>query len=122
MPQVERLVQEDGADDRAVVAFLKDTTMVRSAAAAAAACALLCLGRSPFGLTGRPRARALLFFFQVGLLPVPHPIVIRKYQPNRHTNMWFTTFLWGLVFLRNQENPLFDGSKIKLFSVMLRDA
>ena len=44
-----------------------------------------------------------------------------KYQPNRHTNMWFTTFLWGMVFLRNQANPLFDGTKIRLFSVVLRE-
>lgn len=38
----------------------------------------------------------------VGLLPVPHPIVIRKYQPNDFTNLWFTTFTWGVIFLRNQ--------------------
>jgi hypothetical protein len=25
----------------------------------------------------------------VGLLPVPHPILIRKYQPNPGTAMWF---------------------------------
>ena len=38
----------------------------------------------------------------VGLLPVPHPIVIRKYTPNRFTGLWFTAFLWGVVFLNNQ--------------------
>ncbi|RQM23526.1 hypothetical protein B5M09_004121, partial [Aphanomyces astaci] len=39
---------------------------------------------------------------QVGLLPVPHAIVIRKYQTNQFTNLWFTTFTWGVIFLRNQ--------------------
>jgi len=53
----------------------------------------------------------------VGLLPVPHPIVIRKYQPNTFTSLWFTAFLWGVVFLQNQVLPLFDGASIKLFTV-----
>ena len=53
----------------------------------------------------------------VGLLPVPHPIVIRKYQPNQYTNLWFTTFVWGVIFLRNQSLPIFDVKTIKLFSV-----
>jgi frataxin-like iron-binding protein CyaY len=38
----------------------------------------------------------------VGLLPVPHPIVIRKYQANAYTNVWFSAYLWGVIFLRNQ--------------------
>jgi hypothetical protein len=38
----------------------------------------------------------------VGLLPVPHAIVIRKYQPNQYTALWFTAFMWGVIFLRNQ--------------------
>jgi len=53
----------------------------------------------------------------VGLLPVPHAIVIRKYQPNNFTSLWFTAFLWGCLFLGNQLLPLFDGSSIKLFTV-----
>lgn len=54
----------------------------------------------------------------VGLLPVPHAIVIRKYQPNQYTALWFTAFLWGVIFLRNQ-NPIqvFDGDAIELFQV-----
>ncbi|CAF4483003.1 unnamed protein product, partial [Didymodactylos carnosus] len=35
----------------------------------------------------------------VGLLPVPHPILIRKYQPNSGTVMWFRTYMWGVVYL-----------------------
>ena len=53
----------------------------------------------------------------VGLLPVPHPIVIRKYQANKFTRSWFTSYMWGVIFLRNQKFPLFDGSAIKLFTV-----
>jgi hypothetical protein len=29
----------------------------------------------------------------VGLLPVPHPIVIRKYQPNRYTSLWYKLYI-----------------------------
>jgi hypothetical protein len=36
----------------------------------------------------------------VGLLPVPHPILIRKYQPNSGTVMWFRTYIWGVIYLR----------------------
>ena len=72
----------------------------------------------------------------VGLLPVPHPIVIRKYQPNRYclslasiscmkafhpsarfTCLWFTAFQWGVIFMHNQTMPLLDGEKVKLFMV-----
>ena len=36
----------------------------------------------------------------VGLLPVPHPILIRKYQPNLGTIMWLKTYMWGVVYLK----------------------
>jgi len=54
----------------------------------------------------------------VGLLPVPHPIVIRKYQPNKYTTIWLTTFTWGVLFLRNQHIPLWESRGIKLFSIV----
>ncbi|DBA00246.1 TPA: hypothetical protein N0F65_007890 [Lagenidium giganteum] len=64
---------------------------------------------------------AMLYFLRtttmVGLLPVPHPIVIRKYQINQFTHLWFTTFTWGVIFLRNQVLPLFDGSAVSLFTI-----
>ncbi|CAM9755362.1 unnamed protein product [Chrysoparadoxa australica] len=54
----------------------------------------------------------------VGLLPVPHPIIIRRYQPNYYTKLWFSSFLWGVVFVKNQGvNPLFDGEAVRLFTV-----
>ncbi len=49
----------------------------------------------------------------VGLLPVPHPILIRKYQPNEYTNLWFTTYIWGVIYLRNTNPPVFDAANIK---------
>lgn len=56
----------------------------------------------------------------VGLLPVPHPIVIRKYQPNQYTALWFTAFMWGVIFLRNQKPlQLFDGEAVELFQVSI---
>jgi hypothetical protein len=36
----------------------------------------------------------------VGLLPVPHPILIRKYIANTATNNWFRTYMWGVIYLR----------------------
>jgi hypothetical protein len=75
----------------------------------------------------------------VGLLPVPHPIgkcralcvsrvlcyahahtpmiVIRKYQPNKYTCLWFTVFQWGVIFMHNQAIPLYDSKAVKLFLV-----
>jgi hypothetical protein len=81
VPQVEDLaVKTAGVDEKAIVDFLKTTTMV-------------------------------------GLLPVPHPIVINKYQPNKFTCLWFTAFQWGVIFMHNQALPLFDGKNVRLFSV-----
>lgn len=37
----------------------------------------------------------------VGLLPVPHPILIRKYQANTGTTTWFRTYMWGVIYLRS---------------------
>lgn len=53
----------------------------------------------------------------VGLLPVPHPIVIRKYQANQYTALWFTAYLWGVIYINHQSLPIFDGKAIKLFRV-----
>jgi hypothetical protein len=50
----------------------------------------------------------------VGVLPVPHPIVIRTYQASSYTAMWFTSYLWGVIFTRSQCMPLYDWQKIRL--------
>eukprot|EP00802_Teleaulax_amphioxeia_P007698 Tamp_07705.p1 GENE.Tamp_07705~~Tamp_07705.p1 ORF type:complete len:632 (+),score=163.56 Tamp_07705:441-2336(+) len=58
----------------------------------------------------------------VGLLPVPHPILIRKYQQNEFTSLWFTTYIWGVLYLRNQSPPYFDAAHIRLFTISYVDA
>jgi len=57
----------------------------------------------------------------VGLLPVPHPILIRRYQNNAATNMWFTTFMWGVIYLRNHAPPIFYGTQVRLFLIKMLD-
>ncbi|KAM9716603.1 LOW QUALITY PROTEIN: protein HID1b [Menidia menidia] len=53
----------------------------------------------------------------VGLLPVPHPILIRKYQPNAGTAAWFRTYMWGVIYLRNVEPPIWYDTDIRLFEI-----
>lgn len=53
----------------------------------------------------------------VGLLPVPHPILIRKYQANAGTAMWFRTYLWGVIYLRNVDPPIWYDTDIRLFEI-----
>ncbi|ESN93547.1 hypothetical protein HELRODRAFT_88577 [Helobdella robusta] len=53
----------------------------------------------------------------VGLLPVPHPILIRKYQANSGTTMWFRTYMWGIIYLRNVNPPIWYDTDIKLFEI-----
>lgn len=53
----------------------------------------------------------------VGLLPVPHPILIRKYQANSGTTMWFRAYLWGVIYLRNVDPPIWYDTNVKLFEI-----
>eukprot|EP01069_Polyplicarium_translucidae_P001260 Polyplicarium_translucidae@DN1600_c0_g1_i3.p2 len=57
----------------------------------------------------------------VGLLPVPHPIVVRSYQPNAATDVWITSFLWGVIFAKSQELPLFDWQTVRLVTIAPED-
>ena len=57
----------------------------------------------------------------VGVLPLPHSIVVRRYVQNAYTNLWFTTYRWGVVFLRNQTLTLMDASKVRMFVVTMSD-
>ena len=123
-PLVERFVakQDGGAEDTAVVDFVRGHTVV-------------------------------------GILPVPHPIMTRKYQPNAYTASWFvscfarraraarprrasprralcpdshrasrvrpplarvtqTTFIWSTIFLSFMGTlPLFDANQLRMFSI-----
>ncbi len=54
----------------------------------------------------------------VGILPVPHPIVMRRYEPNAYTALWFTTYLWCTVFLHTTAAlPMWDANEILLFKI-----
>ncbi|KAF1747435.1 hypothetical protein GCK72_023897 [Caenorhabditis remanei] len=53
----------------------------------------------------------------VGLLPVPHPIVIRRYQTNVGTNHWFRIYMWGVIYLRNTQPPIWYDTDVKLFEI-----
>ncbi|EDV98192.1 protein HID1 [Drosophila grimshawi] len=53
----------------------------------------------------------------VGLLPVPHPILIRKYQANSGTTAWFRTYIWGVIYLRNVEPAIWYDTEVKLFEI-----
>jgi hypothetical protein len=51
----------------------------------------------------------------VGILPVPHPIVVRKHTSNKHTAMWSTQFVWELIYHSNSTLPSFNGKYVSLF-------
>ncbi|XP_067628121.1 protein HID1 [Eurosta solidaginis] len=53
----------------------------------------------------------------VGLLPVPHPILIRKYQANAGTTAWFRTYIWGVIYLRNVGPSIWYDTDVKLFEI-----
>ncbi|KTG37548.1 hypothetical protein cypCar_00036324, partial [Cyprinus carpio] len=53
----------------------------------------------------------------VGLLPVPHPILIRKYQANEGTALWFRTYMWGIIYLRYVDPPVWYDTDVKLFEI-----
>ena len=52
----------------------------------------------------------------VGLLPVPHPILIRKYQA-WYTTGWFRTYMWGIIYLRNVYPATWYDTEVRLFEI-----
>ena len=54
----------------------------------------------------------------VGLLPVPHPILIRKYQTSENTEQWFHTYIWGVIYVRLVHVQLSTASKALVSSYM----
>jgi hypothetical protein len=52
----------------------------------------------------------------VGILPPPLPIVVRRYASTHYTTVWFSTYIWGLIFLRNERPVLIDPHAVKLFA------
>lgn len=70
---------------------------------------------------GMTEESEILAFLQhgtlVGLLPVPHPILIRKYQTNAGTTLWFRTYMWGVIYLRNCEPAIWFDTNVQLFQI-----
>ena len=54
----------------------------------------------------------------VGLLPVPHAILIRKYQSNGQTSTWFRNYMWGVLYLRCVNFSRTEKSCSNLFAVI----
>ena len=57
----------------------------------------------------------------VGLLPPPHRILMRKYETERSSEAWLSSYLWSNIYLKLKDVPLFDGQKIRLFEVTYAD-
>ena len=55
----------------------------------------------------------------VGLLPVPHPLLLRRYQANAGTNHWFRTYMWGQIYLRTTDPPIWYDTEVKLFEIQM---
>jgi len=54
----------------------------------------------------------------VGLLPLPHPIILRKFSPTPHALNWFHCYMWGVIFLKNlTSGTTFLETDIRLFVV-----
>lgn len=54
----------------------------------------------------------------VGLLPVPHQLLVRKYVENDNMTRWFTAYIWGTIYMRSQNPPIFDSEKVILLTVL----
>ena len=54
----------------------------------------------------------------VGILPVPHAIIIRKFESldGEGGAHWLTCYVWGVVFLRVRW-PVWDGDTVELFRI-----
>lgn len=53
----------------------------------------------------------------VGILPVPHAIVIRRFHPTEQARLWFTSFLFGTIFLSLQSMPILDWTRVKMVTL-----
>eukprot|EP00038_Savillea_parva_P017428 m.20216 g.20216 ORF g.20216 m.20216 type:complete len:828 (+) comp3767_c0_seq1:52-2535(+) len=53
----------------------------------------------------------------VGLLPVPHRILIRKHQSVPLSTVWYSSFVMGVLYLRYMDPPIWHGTAVRLFRV-----
>jgi hypothetical protein len=56
----------------------------------------------------------------VGILPLPHPIILRKFSPTNHALNWFHSYMWGVVFLKMiSAGTSILETEVKLFIVQV---
>ncbi|TPX57219.1 hypothetical protein PhCBS80983_g03995 [Powellomyces hirtus] len=65
----------------------------------------------------------------VGVLPVPHPIFIRKFVASSGIRVWFCGWFWGCVYMKSNGMgageaakicpPIWTGTHIRLFTVKI---
>jgi hypothetical protein len=53
----------------------------------------------------------------VGILPVPRPIVVRQFTMSEQTRLWFTSYLFGIVFVTLNTMPILDWQKIRMITL-----
>ncbi|CAG8593787.1 3735_t:CDS:10 [Funneliformis mosseae] len=54
----------------------------------------------------------------VGILPPPQPILIRKFQWSEASVVWFSSLLWGQIYLASSNYlGIFNGTQVKLFFI-----
>lgn len=54
----------------------------------------------------------------VGLLPVPHPILMRKYKTNAETSSWFRVCAWAIIYVKTS---IWLGTSIKLLKPFVQE-
>lgn len=52
-----------------------------------------------------------------GLLPNPVKILVTTYNGNNSIDTWAISYIWGQIFMRQQEVPMFNIEAIKMFKV-----
>jgi hypothetical protein len=124
-PHVLRFCDERGVRDEAsVVAFLKSTTMVRrllthcfEVRRCASRCC--CAGRPAASAAPHTRSQVPRQLQHAGARASPSPAALQSSQPC--CKVWLTTYIWGIIYLRNQDPLLFDSACVRLFKISFAD-
>ena len=53
----------------------------------------------------------------VGLLPVPHPILIRRHHSVPNSTVWYYSYVLGAMYLRCMDPAIWHGTTVRLFRV-----
>jgi hypothetical protein len=58
----------------------------------------------------------------VGVIPAPRPIVVRQLHMNEQTRLWFTSLLYGIVFISLSSMPILDWKKVRMITLNTQEA